>query len=65
MSKDEFNTLTEELKKMIDEFLGEVEVLSTFEHGYKAAGKRARALARELKNKKLGEWIKASVEVTR
>lgn len=65
MTKEEFVQLTEEVKNQLEELQEEMVQAARFEHGYKSAGKRARKLARGLKNRALQEWINASVEMSR
>jgi len=62
MSREEFTKLTEELKVLLTELQEEIELAASFKYGYKAAGKRARKLARRLKNMELQKWINASVQ---
>ena len=62
MSQEEFAKITEEVNDYLLALQEEMARAASFEHGYKAAAKRARKLARELKNSELAKWIKASIE---
>lgn len=56
----DFKELTEEVLSKLEELKAEVEKASSETHGYKAAAKRARKVARKLKNELFPAWIKAS-----